>query len=66
MTYDFDYYGNMVKYSIEGDVDGHIVTIESTQFPIEDSDEEEDIKFHCGMDYADKAHQHYLKTGEPL
>ena len=53
-TEEFDYYGNLIKYEVEGDVDGIIINIISTSIPIEDTDEETDIKFHCKMDYIDR------------
>lgn len=64
--FDFDYYGNLIKFEVDQDVDGVTVLIISTSKPIEDDAEERDIKFHCQMDYSERAEQHFLKTGDYL
>lgn len=66
MTHEFDYYGNLIKFEVNHDVDRTTVNISSTQFEIIDADERSDIEFHCGMDYHEKAEQHFLKTGTYL
>lgn len=62
----FDYYGNLIEFEVDHDVDGTSIHIKSTSKPIEDKAEETDIIFHCKMDYSDRAEKHFLKTGTYL